>query len=95
MADLAERFSFGELRTTHEQNMVLADVAMADLPALWHALRRGAWGARTPATHGDMICCPGGDYCSLANAKSIPVAQANCRSASRHLTTSTISAPWS
>jgi sulfite reductase (NADPH) hemoprotein beta-component len=75
IADLAERFSFGELRTTHEQNMVLADVAMADLPALWDALRRARLGSANAGHAGDIICCPGGDYCSLANAKSIPVAR--------------------
>ena len=76
IADLADEFSFGEIRTTHQQNMVLADVRMDQLYALWQRLQ-GA-GLATP-NHGyltDMICCPGGDYCSLANAKSIPVAEA-------------------
>jgi sulfite reductase (NADPH) hemoprotein beta-component len=76
VADLAEEFSFGEIRTTHQQNMVLADVRMDQLYSLWQRLQ-GA-GLATP-NHGyltDMICCPGGDYCSLANAKSIPVAEA-------------------
>ena len=76
VADLADRYSFGEVRTTHQQNMVLADVAERDLPALWRELQ-GA-GLATPNTGylTDMICCPGGDYCALANAKSIPVAEA-------------------
>ena len=76
VADLADEFSFGEIRTTHQQNMVLADVRMDQLYSLWQRLQ-GA-GLATP-NHGyltDMICCPGGDYCSLANAKSIPVAEA-------------------
>jgi sulfite reductase (NADPH) hemoprotein beta-component len=76
VADLADQFSFGEIRTTHQQNLVLADVCMDQLYALWQQLQTA--GLATP-NHGyltDMICCPGGDYCSLANAKSIPVAEA-------------------
>ena len=76
MADLADEFSFGEIRTTHQQNMVLADVQMDQLYTLWQRLQKA--GLAT-ANHGyltDIICCPGGDYCSLANAKSIPVAEA-------------------
>lgn len=75
-ADLADRFSFGELRVTHEQNLVLADVALSDLHALWQGAR--AHGLATPniGLLTDIICCPGGDFCSLANAKSIPIAQA-------------------
>jgi sulfite reductase (NADPH) hemoprotein beta-component len=76
VADLADQYSFGECRTTHQQNMVLADVQMEQLYPLWQQLQRA--GLATP-NHGyltDMICCPGGDYCSLANAKSIPVAEA-------------------
>jgi sulfite reductase (NADPH) hemoprotein beta-component len=76
VADLAERLSFGELRVTHEQNLVLADVAEADLFALWNELR--ALGLATPniGLLTDIVCCPGGDFCSLANAKSLPIAQA-------------------
>ncbi|NND69419.1 MAG: nitrite/sulfite reductase, partial [Halioglobus sp.] len=76
VADLADRYSFGELRTTHQQNIVLADVACANLYPLWQALQ--AQGLATPNIGylTDMICCPGGDYCALANAKSIPVAEA-------------------
>ena len=76
VADLADRYSFGEVRVTHEQNLVLADVRQADLPALWEALK--AQGLATPniGLLTDMICCPGGDFCSLANAKSIPIAEA-------------------
>ena len=76
IAALAERYSFGELRVTHEQNLVFADVRRCDLPALWGELR--ALGLATPNVGllTNIICCPGGDFCSLANAKSIPVAEA-------------------
>jgi sulfite reductase (NADPH) hemoprotein beta-component len=76
IATLAERYSFGELRVTHEQNLVLADVRQSDLHALWSELR--PLGLATPnlGLLGNIIACPGGDFCSLANAKSIPVAQA-------------------
>ncbi|WP_306475564.1 nitrite/sulfite reductase [Methyloversatilis sp.] len=76
LADLADRYSFGELRVSHEQNVVLADVALADLYELWLGAR--AHGLATPniGLLTDIICCPGGDFCSLANAKSIPIAQA-------------------
>jgi sulfite reductase (NADPH) hemoprotein beta-component len=76
VADLADRYSFGELRVSHEQNLIFADVAKRDLFALWQALR--ALGLATPNVGllTNIIACPGGDFCSLANAKSIPVAQA-------------------
>jgi sulfite reductase (NADPH) hemoprotein beta-component len=76
IADLADRYSFGELRVTHEQNLVLADVAQAELYDLWSRLR--PLGLATPniGLLTDVVCCPGGDYCSLANAKSIPIAEA-------------------
>ncbi|TAK42640.1 MAG: nitrite/sulfite reductase [Betaproteobacteria bacterium] len=76
LADLAERYSFGELRVSHEQNLIFADVRQADLHALWLRLR--ALGFATPniGLLTNIIACPGGDYCSLANAKSIPVAEA-------------------
>ena len=76
VADLAARFSFGEIRITHEQNLVLADVRQADLPALFKEAK--AHGLATPniGLLTDIICCPGGDFCSLANAKSIPIAAA-------------------
>ncbi len=75
IAELAERYSFGEIRVGHEQNLVMPHVAQRDLPALWPAL--GAIGAATPniGLVSDIISCPGLDYCSLANARSIPVAQ--------------------
>ncbi len=76
IADLADRYSFGELRVTHEQNLVLADVLDSELFALWQEAK--AHGLATPniGLLTDMICCPGGDFCSLANAKSIPIAAA-------------------
>jgi sulfite reductase (NADPH) hemoprotein beta-component len=76
LADLAERFSFGELRTTHEQNIVLADVRESGLLELWRALQPLGLATSNAGHITDLICCPGGDFCSLANAKSIPVAQA-------------------
>jgi sulfite reductase (NADPH) hemoprotein beta-component len=75
MADLAERYSFDELRVTHSQNIVLPHVRKADLYAMWQAL--DAAGLATPNLDliSDIIACPGLDYCSLANARSIPLAQ--------------------
>ncbi|WP_370978641.1 nitrite/sulfite reductase [Agaribacterium sp. ZY112] len=75
IADLADRYSFGEVRSTHEQNVVLADVKVSDLYDLWAALKQAGFATANIGTLTDMICCPGGDYCSLANAKSIPVAE--------------------
>jgi len=76
IADLADRYSHGELRVSHEQNLVLADVRQADLVALWREAR--AVGLATPnlGLLTNIISCPGGDFCALANAKSIPVAEA-------------------
>ncbi|MFN2288472.1 MAG: nitrite/sulfite reductase [Chromatocurvus sp.] len=76
LADLCERFSFGELRTTHQQNIVLADVRARDLHSLWHSLQGAGLACPNAGSLTDIICCPGGDFCSLANAKSIPVAEA-------------------
>jgi sulfite reductase (NADPH) hemoprotein beta-component len=75
IADLADRYSFGEIRVAHEQNLVLPHVAQRDLPALWKALE--AIGLATPNVGliSDIIACPGLDYCSLANARAIPVAE--------------------
>ena len=76
VADLADRYSFGEVRSTHQQNMVLADVRQDQLFDLWQAL--DGLGLATPNLKllTDIVACPGGDYCSLANAKSIPIAEA-------------------
>jgi Sulfite reductase, beta subunit (hemoprotein) len=76
IADFADRYSFGEVRATHEQNIVLADVPAAQLYALWQELRPAGFATANIGTLNDMICCPGGDFCSLANAKSIPIAEA-------------------
>ena len=76
IADLADRFSFGELRSTHNQNIVLTDVLVTDLYELWSKAKDAGLATPNIGTINDMICCPGGDYCSLANAKSIPVAEA-------------------
>ncbi|KZY28312.1 sulfite reductase [Alcanivorax sp. HI0083] len=75
VADLADKYSFGELRNSHQQNMVLSDVAANDLYDLWKAL--DALGFATPnlGLLTDIVACPGGDLCALANAKSIPVAE--------------------
>ena len=76
VADLADKYSFGELRVTHEQNLVLADVEQSKLFELWQLAK--AKGLATPniGLLTDIISCPGGDFCSLANAKSIPIAAA-------------------
>ncbi len=76
VADLADRFSFGELRVSHEQNLILADVPQAELYTVWQEAK--ALGLATPniGLLTNIIACPGGDFCSLANAKSIPVAAA-------------------
>ncbi|PWV80579.1 MULTISPECIES: nitrite/sulfite reductase [unclassified Halomonas] len=76
IADLADEYSFGELRVTHEQNLVLSDVPVDRLHELWQRLDALGLANPTVGTLADLICCPGGDYCALANAKSIPVAQA-------------------
>ncbi|MGE0558283.1 MAG: nitrite/sulfite reductase [Burkholderiales bacterium] len=76
VADLADRYSCGELRVSHEQNLILSDVRQSDLHALWQEAK--ALGLATPniGLISNIIACPGGDFCSLANAKSIPVAEA-------------------
>jgi sulfite reductase (NADPH) hemoprotein beta-component len=79
VANLADRYSFGEVGVSHEQNLILRDVSQHDLFALWSELR--PLGLATPniGLLTDIVCCPGGDYCSLANAKSIPIADAISR----------------
>ena len=76
IADLCEKYSFGVARTTHEQNIVLADVRVDQLDSLWHQLDTLNLASPNIGTINDMICCPGLDFCSLANTKSIPVAKA-------------------
>ncbi|QNE30902.1 nitrite/sulfite reductase [Sphingomonas sp. NBWT7] len=75
MADLAQRYSFDELRVTHAQNIVLPHVRKADLNAVWQALTEAGLAEANLDLISDIIACPGLDYCSLANARSIPVAQ--------------------
>jgi len=74
LADLADRYSFGEIRASHDQNLVLADVAVADLPELWKSLVNMRLATANVGTLNDMICCPGLDFCSLANAGTLDVA---------------------
>ena len=76
VADLAERYSFDELRAAYEQNLVLPHVRLDDVPAVWRALREAGLETANADLVTDVIACPGLDYCSLANARSIPVAQA-------------------
>jgi len=76
IADLADRFSFGEVRVTHEQNVVLADVRLKDLYEFYRACMTESLATPYLGLINDIVCCPGGDYCSLANAKSIPIAEA-------------------
>jgi sulfite reductase (NADPH) hemoprotein beta-component len=76
VAELADQHAFGEIRSTHQQNLVLADVPVAQLYALWQQLQNGGLATANIGYLTDMICCPGGDYCALANAKSLPVAEA-------------------
>ncbi|CUH69622.1 Sulfite reductase [ferredoxin] [Thalassovita autumnalis] len=75
MADLAEKYGHGELRISHEQNVILPHVHMADLPALHAALKEQGLGTANIGLISDIIACPGMDYCALATARSIPVAQ--------------------
>jgi sulfite reductase (NADPH) hemoprotein beta-component len=75
MADLAERYGHGELRISHEQNVILPHVHKADLPAVWAALRGADLATANAGLISDIIACPGMDYCALATARSIPVAQ--------------------
>ncbi|MGA4475568.1 nitrite/sulfite reductase [Ectopseudomonas chengduensis] len=76
LADWSERYGFGEIRVAHEQNLVLPDVRKADLYALWREAEAAGLGTANAGLLTDIIACPGGDFCSLANAKSIPIAQA-------------------
>ncbi|MDD2832400.1 MAG: nitrite/sulfite reductase [Methylotenera sp.] len=76
VADLADQYSFGELRSSHEQNLILADVKLGDLYSVWEKARANGLATANIGLLSDIICCPGGDFCSLANAKSIPIAEA-------------------
>ncbi|HSG63717.1 MAG TPA: nitrite/sulfite reductase, partial [Gammaproteobacteria bacterium] len=74
LAALADRFSFGLVRATHDQNLLLADVRQTDLEEVWHGLEQIGLATPNIGTLTDMICCPGLDFCNLANAGSIPIA---------------------
>jgi sulfite reductase (NADPH) hemoprotein beta-component len=76
VADWSERFGFGEIRVSHEQNLILPDVRADALRDLWHEARRNGLATPNIGLLTDIISCPGGDFCSLANAKSIPIANA-------------------
>jgi sulfite reductase (NADPH) hemoprotein beta-component len=76
VADLADKYSFGELRVSHEQNLILADVRQSDLFALWEKAKAIGFATPNIGLLTNIVCCPGGDFCALANAKSIPVAAA-------------------
>jgi len=76
VADLADEYSFGEVRPSHEQNLILADVKLSDLYSLWEKARAAGLATPNIGLLTDIICCPGGDFCALANAKSIPIAEA-------------------
>lgn len=76
VADWAEAYSFGEVRISHEQNIILADVKEADLYPLWQKARAAGFATPNIGLLTDIVCCPGGDFCALANAKSIPIATA-------------------
>ncbi len=76
VADLADRYSFGEARVSHEQNVILADIPKRDLFAVWQILKEHKLATSTVGLLTDIICCPGGDLCALANAKSTPIAMA-------------------
>jgi sulfite reductase (NADPH) hemoprotein beta-component len=76
IADLADQYSFGELRATHEQNLVLADVEQSKLYKLWQEAKKQKVALPNVGLLTDIIACPGGDFCSLANAKSLPIAKA-------------------
>jgi sulfite reductase (NADPH) hemoprotein beta-component len=76
VAGWAERYAFGEIRVAHEQNLVLPDIRESDLHALWQLAREQGFATPNIGTITDLICCPGGDFCALANARSIPLASA-------------------
>ena len=76
MADLADQFGFSELRVSHQQNIVIPHVALADLPAVFEGLKQQGLGTPNIGLISDLIACPGMDYCALATARSIPIGQA-------------------
>ena len=76
VADLADAYSFGDLTVSHEQNLIFTDVRQSQLLALWSELKDLGFATPNIGLLTDIVCCPGGDFCSLANAKSIPIAEA-------------------
>jgi sulfite reductase (NADPH) hemoprotein beta-component len=84
LAQLAEDYSFGEVRVTHHQNVVMADVRQDQLFELWQKLHSKSLGSHNLDLLTDIICCPGGDFCALANAKSIPIAESIQRQFADH-----------
>ncbi len=76
LADLADQYSHGEVRTTHQQNLVMGEVRKRDLYALWQELEKLGFATPNLNLLTDIVACPGGDLCSLANAKSVPIAEA-------------------
>ncbi len=76
VANLADQYGFGELRSSHNQNLILPDIRQRDLFEVWKTATQIGFATPNTGHLTDIICCPGGDYCSLANAKSIPVAEA-------------------
>ncbi|MFA7555093.1 MAG: nitrite/sulfite reductase [Spongiibacteraceae bacterium] len=76
VADMADQFSFSEIRNSHQQNLILPHVRKTDLLALWKQAKTHGFATANINYLTDIICCPGGDYCALANAKSIPIAEA-------------------
>lgn len=76
VADMADQFSFGEIRASHQQNLVLAHVKKSELLTLWQQACEHGFATPNIGYLTDIICCPGGDFCALANAKSIPIAEA-------------------
>ncbi|MGB1238891.1 MAG: nitrite/sulfite reductase [Pseudomonadales bacterium] len=75
VADLADQYSYSEVRSTHDQNLVLSDVKKADLYALWQKLAEANLARPNIGTLTDMICCPGYEFCALANAETLPIAE--------------------
>ncbi len=76
VADLAERFGFGEVRTAQQQNLIIPDVKQPDLIEVWRALNRLALATPAEGTAADIVCCPGADFCNLASARSLPISSA-------------------
>ena len=90
IADLSDHYSFGEIRISHKQNIVMADVRQDQLFELWKALESEAMASHNLGLLTDVICCPGGDFCALANAKSIPIAESIQRKFDDHEELTTI-----